>query len=247
MRSLMKNRSGSQVFAAILLVSFGTLLLLVNTGIISVEIKEILVFSYPILFIGIGLKGIVDAFRRDRKRRKGLFLPIFLLLVGTLLMLSRFGVLHFTLGMIWRLWPLLLIYFGMEMLVASKRSKGKGRIGNFPIGDVKYNEPNWAVEPLDLINGIGDYYLDFSRAFIPDKEIPIRISGWIGDVKIIVPADLEFSMDIHAGIGDIRVLGKTQDGIAQNFSFKTAGFNEATRRITFDIELKIGDIRLDSV
>lgn len=240
----MKNNNVGNILFALLLVLFGIVLLLVNIGIISMEIKEILVFSYPILFIMIGLKGLLDAVRPG-PRRGGWFWSLLFILFGTLLMLDRFDIITFKFGMIWKLWPLLLVYIGFKMLTL--RNKSVKHQSMFGVGDMKFNEENWKVEQMNLWNAVGDYYLDFSKAFIPDKETDISISGWAGDIKIIVPEDLEFAIDATVKAGDIRVFTHKESGVNRTFSYKTHNYDEAVRKINFRVSLKAGDIRVDKV
>src|SRR5699024_5042218 len=67
---------------------------------------------------------------------------------------------------------------------SKRRGKSYSRGSFFSIGDIEYSRDNWKVEPMRLSNLAGDFYLDFTKAFIPEKEIPISISALAGDVQM---------------------------------------------------------------
>ncbi len=238
----MGGQSIGKLIAAFTLIGLGVLLLLVNIGILTMEVKELIVFFYPVILIAIGLRALV---RVIRKSGGSWFWGLLFLFLGILLMLDRFEVITFTLGMVWKLWPLLLVYLGIKLFFNKDGEDAKA--SGFPIGDIKYDSPNWSVEPMNLWNAIGDYHLDFTKGFLPEKEIPIKISGWVGDVKILIPEELEFAVDAQIKAGSIQVLGQSTDGVNRDYNFKTAGYEEAARKLTFRIKLKAGDIRIDRV
>ena len=92
-----------------------------------------------------------------------------------------------------------------------------------------------------------DYRFDFSKAHIPEGETPIELVGWIGDIKILVPLEVEFAVRARGVIGDIYVAGQERDGIQPNVEYRTQGFDEASRRLTFLVDYRIIDLRIDRV
>ncbi|HET7616824.1 MAG TPA: cell wall-active antibiotics response protein LiaF, partial [Bacillales bacterium] len=115
------------------------------------------------------------------------------------------------------------------------------------VSDVSYSEPNWSVEPIDRSTGVADYKFDFTKAFISETEIPIRLRGWVGDIKIIVPEDVEFSLRAKASVGDIKIGAVKEDGILKDFDFATSGYDEAERKLSFTFDFKVLDLRIDRV
>lgn len=62
---------------------------------------------------------------KPRQKTSSFFWPIFLILLGTLLLLNNLGILPWSIwSNLWKFWPLILILFGLEMLL------GKGRLTN---------------------------------------------------------------------------------------------------------------------
>ncbi|HLR02765.1 MAG TPA: cell wall-active antibiotics response protein LiaF [Virgibacillus sp.] len=117
----------------------------------------------------------------------------------------------------------------------------------FSIGNSDFNENNWKVEPMHLSKLAGDFYLDFTKAFIPDKKIPISINTLAGDVRILVPEDIDFRVNAEVKAGDINILGHVADGINRSLQYETDDYNRATRKLDMTLKLKAGSVRIDHV
>ena len=105
--------SGPRIpFSGVLLIVFGALFLLDQQGVISVGH----VFSqwWPVLLIVAGVLSLIE-------RPASAFMPVIMITIGCALLLSKLGYLRFE--SIWRLWPLLLIAMGMNILF-SRRGSG---------------------------------------------------------------------------------------------------------------------------
>ncbi|MGG7621574.1 cell wall-active antibiotics response protein LiaF [Bacillus coreaensis] len=247
-----------------MLLLVGGVLLLVNIGVISLEITELFVVSYPFLLFVIAtilfIKALVE--------RVNLFFSLFLLLFSSILIFDRFGKLDFGFWEFWKLWPYMIIYIAVSILtrrnkikfhfqedmpidafrtMSEKGRKKRKRARGFSIGDVSFKQANWSVEPMELYNTIGDYFIDFSQAYIPEKETPIIVQGWIGDVKMIIPEDVPVFVQSYIKVGDIRIFDKETDSINRGLTYQSPGYEEAVRKLKISIELKIGSVRIDKV
>jgi len=258
----MRNISVSKIVVAFAFITVGVFLILANLDVISLEMNQAFIYIYPVVLIIIGLKLVIDWLRSDGD---GWAVGGFLIVFGGLLMLDRFDVIEFSFGDIWSLWPIILVFIGISMFSPKRKSKhveittGSDDEGddrpkkhakkkrNLAVGDHTFNEHNWKVEPMDLWNAVGDYHIDFTKAFIPEKNTPISISGLIGDVKILMPENVAFRIDARIKTGDIKVIDEKSEGINRKISYQTPDYDEATRKITLDIDYKIGDIRVDKV
>lgn len=251
---------------AILLLFVGGILLLVNIGVISLEITELFVASYPFLLLVVAIILVM----KSMFERKSLFFSLFLFLLSSILIFDRFGKLDFGFWEFWKLWPFIIIYLAMSLLTRKNKIKfhfhedmpkdafktaetlehnwsKKKRKKAFSIGDVSFKQANWSVEPMELYNTIGDYFLDFSQAYIPEKETPIIVQGWIGDVKMIIPEDVPVFVQSYVKVGDIRIFDKKTDAINRGLTYQSPGYEEAMRKLKISIELKIGSVRIDKV
>lgn len=243
---------------AFIVVSFGVILILDNFGIETVTMKNILSFIFPTLCIVFGVKWTVDGIR---KRRSLWAWGVLFLGIGTLLLLGQLDIISFTYNNLGKLWPVIIIYVGLLMFGFHSKyyywnkknnkviiNKGKyKKMGRFSIGDHEYSSPNWKVEPMELSSLAGDFYMDFTKAFIPEEEIPIRIDATAGDVRILIPEELEFRVDANVSAGEITIAGQKVEGIGRKLQFESVGYTEATRKIDFTLNLTAGDIRVDKI
>ncbi len=243
----MKQFTLNRVFSALLLILFGILLLLVNIGVISLEINNLFVTFYPVLFLLVGFKWLVESILS--KGQSGWFGGFFLLLFGALLSLDRLGYTTFAFWDVWKLWPVLLIYFGMKLFSKDKKSVtiSFAKKDSVAIGDYVSNSENWSLEDKKIKLGIGNVHLDFSKAFIPDQETKIDISGWVGDVTLLVPEDLAVKVDATVKTGSIEIFDNESDGLNRSYSYKSEGYDEETRKLTININLSVGSIQVEKV
>ncbi|WP_164908491.1 cell wall-active antibiotics response protein LiaF [Halobacillus litoralis] len=245
------------IILAVLLVVVGVVLLLSNLNIISLEMKLSWVNIYPVIFIILGLKIWMDTIlKQGGSWIFGSFLTIF----GGLLFLDRLDVFGFSFSQVWQLWPLLFIYIGFSIFLGrsnkkyifeydsgTSHSRGRNKSKRMIVGDHSFNQDNWKVEPMNLWNGVGDYKFDFTRAFIPDEDTPIAVRGWVGDVKVIIPKHVPFRVEAVIKVGDIKVVGHNAEGVNRTLQYETDDYALATRRLTFQIDLGIGDIKVVQV
>lgn len=162
----------------------------------------------------------------EEKFRKLLF-GLFSLVFGLLILLDRYEVMVFDYENWWKLWPIFIIAIAINRVILKKpikvsisneypydkesdfesggrtyaaAEKNKMNRG-FIVGDIRFSEPNWPLENMKLYNAIGDYYFDFSKAYIPEGESTIDIKGWIGDVKMIIPENVPVEIDLRVQVG----------------------------------------------
>lgn len=270
----MRQSMNQIIFAAVLLF-VGIFLLLMNVGVISLEIKELIVESYPFMMLLFSVLLLIKTLKNHNKG--SLFWGIFFFAFSCMLSLDRFEFISFHFNDFWKLWPVLIIYYGMLLLLkknkikvifrselpskfsvdmddidlnkcsSSKNSNQVKKIRGFSIGDFEMKNSNWSLEPMNLYNTIGDYFIDFSKAYIPEKETPILVQGWIGDVKMIVPDDVAVKVEAKVKIGDIRIFDLTSSDINRQLVYQTPGYDDYLRKLTIKIELKIGSVRIDQV
>ncbi|WP_047986161.1 cell wall-active antibiotics response protein LiaF [Ornithinibacillus californiensis] len=240
---------------AAVLIAFGVVLVLENIGVMEFNIKNAWSYIYPSLFVLFGLKWIIE---RMRHRGGSWIWGSFFLIFGSLLLMDRFDVIAFAFNDVFKLWPLLIVYFGFMFIGKSGKPKviihnGGSKVEKdenssfFTVGNHEFNQPNWKVEPTTVKTLAGDFYYDFSKAYIPEKEIPISISSLAGDVHILVPENLEFQINASVKAGDIDIVGQSVDGINRSLSYVTPNYDTAKRRINFTLKLKAGSIRVDYV
>ena len=270
----MRYKGRKQWFFSFLLMVIGLWLLLLNIGVISLEITQIFVNIIPILLLLLGLKWSVDSFLK--KSFGKLLFGLFSLALGVLILLDKYDVLDFDYGNWWKLWPVIIIAIAIHRIVRNKpiqvsissdypfdktaetddeeqplgekilHKKHKVNRG-FIVGDIRFSEPNWPLENMKLYNAIGDYYFDFSKAFIPEGETPIDIKGWIGDVKMIIPENVPVEITLKVQVGDVKLFDQKSADIRSELFYRSPGYIEASKKIKLTIDVKIGSIRITRI
>nr|WP_161798271.1 cell wall-active antibiotics response protein LiaF [Aneurinibacillus tyrosinisolvens] len=110
------------------------------------------------------------------------------------------------------------------------------------IGNLFLTGGRWDLHDMNIWHGIGDVKIDLSRAHINEGETIIIINGWIGDIDIYVPYDLDISLTASVNFGDIDVFGNKQGGINRSMTLSTSGYRESGKRVRIVVSLLIGDI-----
>ena len=241
---------------AMAIILLGVILVLDNLGLATWSIGDWWPYIYPTFFILVGLKWLYKSF----KGLNGIWGALFLIIFGSLLLLNQFEYIEFVFGDVYKLWPLILVFIGLSYLgIPRKRrmkvfyesndfdvnlGKDKDRV---VVGDSDYSKTNWKVEPTNIWNVVGDHTMDFTKAFIPDQDTPITIHGLAGDIKIILPEHVDFSVRATVHAGEVYVLDQTSQGIKRTLTYETKGYEEATRKLTFNLKLNAGSIRVDRI
>ncbi|WP_245799364.1 cell wall-active antibiotics response protein LiaF [Virgibacillus siamensis] len=241
---------------AVVLILAGAGLVLANIGVMDMNMDNAWLYIYPSIFVLFGLKWMID---KIRQKGGSWIFGSFFFIFGSLLLLDRFDVIAFQFWDVYKLWPLLIIYIGFSFIRKPSRikvtytsdgnSKGETEYDNsyFSVGEHDYSQPNWKVEPMNLKSMAGDFYMDFSKAFIPDKETPITIKSLAGDVNILIPENIAFRVDASAKAGDIDVAGQKAEGINRRVRYETDDYATAVKKLDLMINMKAGSIRIVTV
>ncbi|MFC0213019.1 cell wall-active antibiotics response protein LiaF [Paenibacillus chartarius] len=112
------------------------------------------------------------------------------------------------------------------------------------IGDVVLGKDYWELQPMTISHFIGDTLIDLTKATVPYGETKIVVSAFIGDVKMLVPADLDLEISVSASsfIGDMHVLDRHETGMMRNLRTESASYDEAERKIKLIVSSFIGDV-----
>ncbi|GAA0471290.1 cell wall-active antibiotics response protein LiaF [Alkalibacillus silvisoli] len=288
---------------AVGLILFGVTLILQNLQIITLEISDIIWDSWPIIFVVLGFWWFVNYFRTVPGG--SWFWGIFFFVFGSLLWAGNFELIDYSFLDVWRLWPLILVYIGANLLTGKKtmtvqvysdrdhggnnhrtkvvdkfedhfndsfdeeefdeaefefrkedeKSTGK-RFGKYDhyfnnsksfVTELNMSKNNWSVEPLDVRSGIIDAYIDFSKAYIPEKETKVMLRGYIGDVVIKVPEHVAVKIDGRVSIGEVSIFNEERSGIHNRLSYESADYKQASRRLDIHASYQIGEVKVLSV
>lgn len=126
-------------------------------------------------------------------------------------------------------------------------NSNKAKVKHSLIGNLYLTAPRWELTDMNIWHGIGEVKIDLSRAIVHETETVLIINGWIGDIDIYVPYDLEVAISANINIGDIDVFGNKEGGFNRNMSIETNNYRDAAKRVRIIISLNVGDVDITYV
>jgi predicted membrane protein len=110
------------------------------------------------------------------------------------------------------------------------------------IGETE-ERPRSAADLEPFRHGIGKLTVDLTEEGLPLDEATIEASVGIGELVVIVPRDVDFTLDAHARVGNIEALGESTSGVDADLEriSGTAGSQE----VTLELDVGIGNLRVD--
>lgn len=160
-----------------------------------------------------------------------------LILWGGLLLLSE--LLQIDFGSI--CWPVALILVGVYLLVRPRMVIGKAQINVSLLNNTRRSGP-WQVVSEEIYTLVGDTRLDLTQAEIPDGESVLRVFGFVGDVKLHLPAGLPFSVSSWAFFNDARIGGEKYDRFVSPVEFASEGYETATKKFRLETYFFVADL-----
>ena len=145
---------------------------------------------------------------------------------------------------VWDLcWPAAIILLGLVLLFRPRFFGSAGRSHQRILGDIR-RYGSWQVTDQEFWLGIGDLRLDMTEAEIPPGETRIRVSHFVGDVRLTVPEDVGVSVSSNAFVVDVKALGQKREGIMTPVVIISDGYESAERKIRLETSGFVGDVRV---
>lgn len=241
-------------------VGLGAALLSINLGLINLGETSWKSFIVPGIFIVLGA-GTLDSYTKKQRNGMGVNLVwgLFAFVYGMLLTFDVLDLFDFSYGDWLKLWPILLVAFGLHQLFKEpekeqdkmkaydgygKKSKNKSH----KVYDKKsYHTFEWELEPMQINKKVAEYYFDFSKAIIPLGETPIHLTGYVGDVHMLIPEHLAVHITVKGNVGDVELFDQIDDGLHTNLVYVSPNFEEADKRLRIYIEYNVVDVKIQAV
>jgi len=114
------------------------------------------------------------------------------------------------------------------------------------LGDVR-RSGNWQVAEEEIWIGVGNVKLDMTEADIPVGETRIRVFGFVGDVRLLVPEKVGVSVSSESFFTDARVLGRKRDSFLAPMRFASENYETAERKVQLEMSYFVGNLRVGQV
>jgi len=165
---------------------------------------------------------------------------LILIIIGILIMLNNLDVEVFRYG-----WPLLIIILGVYLIMREMR-KRTGRDSQYSefkiLGDARHPDFSGEIDGTDIEHIIGDTVLNLIGVQLKPGVNNLKISAMIGDIKLTLPADMEYRIRCSAIAGDFDIMGKKHGTFFKTVVESSPGYDTAEKKLYVDASLIIGDI-----
>lgn len=242
-------------------IGLGGILLGLNLGLIHLEEITWKAFIIPTILIVLGAISL-DSYTKKGRDGMALLWGLFAFTYGSLLTLGVLELFKFHYGDWVKLWPILLIAYGIHQLFRNTE-KEKNKLHTYwhwenddetrvkkkrrPISSLQFNEQGWVVEPMNRAVNIGSFFFDFSKATIPIGETPIELSGNVGDIKILVSDHVAVHITFKSNVLSATIFDKKENGVRSEVEYISPGYAESDRRVRMNINYHVLDAKIKRV
>ncbi|MEW6080929.1 MAG: cell wall-active antibiotics response protein [Bacillota bacterium] len=189
----------------------GVSLLMNNLGFTDFEVGRLVWTYWPLLLVYWGLAAIVRAFRSSALPYGEALLGGVILVAGVLILGRNLGWFDASLAFLWRVfWPLVIVLLGLSLLKGS--SRGSATQWAFMSG-IQLGKQPWEPKNGSYVAVMGGVDLDLTRATIPDGDLYLDFTAFMGGADIKVPRDLSLTCEGWVFLGGLGFLGEESGGI----------------------------------
>jgi predicted membrane protein len=200
------------------------------------------------------------------KGSRNLFWGIFLIGLGLIFLLDNLNYLDFG-DVVHRYWPLILIYFGLQTLVSSRKSfdskknssesdlsgdhlaqsyspTGVENVSNV-FGDIRMRFDSQTIRQFYCSNVFGDVDLDFNRAIF-EQNSSIRVNGVFGELITRLPQNVAAEVKVNYIAGESHIFDNHQSGLFKNISYTFPSDTAESKAIRIETTVVFGEIKIFS-
>lgn len=174
-------------------------------------------------------------------RNKGqLYLGGLLIFLGLLFVIDSLNWIDF--GDIF--WPLLFIGVGLLIIMRPRMVSPDTNVEVRLIGDVR-RMGSWDVKDVEFWSFIGDVKLDMRQATVSTGETVLKMYGFIGDLKILIPEGVAVSVNNLGFITESRVLGHRMGGFLTPIDWQSEDYASASKKLNIELVNFIGGVKVN--
>jgi len=172
------------------------------------------------------------------------------IIVGAVILLAGlFALLAVTFNLNINLWGVCwgvgLILLGVLILMRPRIVSPGSQARLSFIADVN-RSGDWQVTNEERLSFVGDYKLDLTSAQLPLGETKLRVVSFVGELVLIVPADLGVAVSSTAFYSQLRLLGKSEDAFVTPLMRSTAGYEQAERKLLVETVCFVSEVKVRS-
>ena len=173
-------------------------------------------------------------------RHQGQFyLGITIVAAGVLLLLAN--IFNINLGIL--CWPTAFILLGVFLILRPKMVQPGTEMTQKFLGEVE-RSGSWQVVDEEFWYFVGDLELDMTKADIPDGVTNLRAFGFVGDIDLLVPADVGVQLTSTALVSDVSLPESHEETILSPVTLQTSNYKLADRKINLKTTFFVGDVKI---
>ncbi|MFZ5981050.1 MAG: cell wall-active antibiotics response protein LiaF [Candidatus Zixiibacteriota bacterium] len=111
-------------------------------------------------------------------------------------------------------------------------------------GDMFIDGNNISLQNILVSMGVGDIEIKLHGGILKSGLNRIVVTGFVGDIRIMVPPDMPVYVHSSCLVGDIELFGSKTSGFSNDLDGQTANYNAAENKLYIAINHFIGDIRV---
>lgn len=165
--------------------------------------------------------------------------------LGIVLLLNALGITRVSTGdFVAGVLAVLLILIGVHLLRRSRKAR-KEPLRDVFLGNLRLEEPGWEVTDTTFQLGIGQVFVDLTRAHIREGEHTLRFDGLVGQVHVVAPLEVSLSAQGRVTIGALAILGERAEGFGRYLATSSPDYASTPRRLKIEASLLVGEIRVE--
>ncbi|MBD3401258.1 hypothetical protein GF420_00050 [candidate division GN15 bacterium] len=128
------------------------------------------------------------------------------------------------------------------------QANGTGRMRyNKTFGDMFIDLTGTSLLNVEVSSMFGDTEIKLHGGELQPGLNRMIVSGFLGDLRVLVPPEMPVMVHASSFAGDIDVLGRRSDGFGNNIELQTENYKDAERRLFIAVNHFLGDIRIYQV
>ncbi|MEW6182578.1 MAG: cell wall-active antibiotics response protein LiaF [Bacillota bacterium] len=231
------------MLAGVLIIALGTVWLLKNLGLLTMNVGDLFRVYWPVLLIAWGVDVLIPGpdSGGGRPGAGRLLNGLVLLVLGVVILGSNLGHYELNLGLVWKVfWPVLIILLGWSIL----RGGVAGGTHLAVMSGLELKNQDWKLEDGNYLALMGGAKIDLSVAEIPPRETVIGITAIMGGVEVWVPRELNVECEGTAILGGLKFFREEGGGIIASRRLTRPGSADSQARVKIYCRAVMGGIEI---
>ncbi|WP_258112619.1 cell wall-active antibiotics response protein LiaF [Alicyclobacillus sp. SP_1] len=115
------------------------------------------------------------------------------------------------------------------------------------IGELMVGRSPWTLRSAEYWTGLGETRINLATAYIEDGDYVLDVSGWLGEIRILVPESLDVAVSATVGVGSIHLFAdkeNSHDGLGGKVVHEDPGYAQSSRRCRLNVNLHLGEVAI---